>query len=198
MSPVTSVALYPPSESLTLPCVPLPRVCEYVGTLEHTHFSDGASQPPLTISQPQKASGGAGLLGDPECGDSAQEQSLEQENSLNVAPVLQPLSIQELVREGSRGRASDSRGGSLMTGSIAAKAVLTLSTQADRWVKPMSHTCPPAVLQPSDCSWVPASRSGPGTGFPRLISFSSISSPAPPLERSPFPGSEADILVNPP
>lgn len=103
-----------------------------MGTLEHTHFSDGTSQPPLTISQPQKASGGSGLLGDPECEGSAPEQSLEPESSLSAAPVIQPLSIQELVREGSRGRASDFRGGSLMTGSSAAKAVLTLSTQADR------------------------------------------------------------------
>ncbi|XP_065787344.1 brefeldin A-inhibited guanine nucleotide-exchange protein 3 isoform X2 [Muntiacus reevesi] len=107
------------------------RVCEYVGTLEHTHFSDGASQPPLTISQPQKAPRG-GLLGDPESEGSPQEQSLEQESSLSAAPVIQPLSIPELVREGSRGRASDFRGGSLMTGSSAAKVVLTLSTQADR------------------------------------------------------------------
>ncbi|XP_077750533.1 brefeldin A-inhibited guanine nucleotide-exchange protein 3 isoform X4 [Canis aureus] len=108
------------------------RVCEYVGTLEHTHFSDGTAQPPLTISQPQKASGGSGLLGDPECEGLAPEQNLEPESSLSTAPVIQPLSIQELVREGSRGRASDFRGGSLMTGSSAAKAVLTLSTQADR------------------------------------------------------------------
>ncbi|XP_032340912.1 brefeldin A-inhibited guanine nucleotide-exchange protein 3 isoform X3 [Camelus ferus] len=107
------------------------RVCEYVGTLEHTHFSDGTSQPPLTISQPQKAPRG-GLLGDLECEGSPQDQSLEQESSLCAAPVIQPLSIQELVREGSRGRASDFRGGSLMTGSSAAKVVLTLSTQADR------------------------------------------------------------------
>ncbi|XP_054943450.1 brefeldin A-inhibited guanine nucleotide-exchange protein 3 isoform X2 [Physeter macrocephalus] len=107
------------------------RVCEYVGTLEHTHFSDGTSRPPLTISQPQKAPRG-GLLGDPESEGSPQEQSLERGSSLSAAPVIQPLSIQELVREGSRGRASDFRGGSLMTGSSAAKVVLTLSTQADR------------------------------------------------------------------
>lgn len=112
-------------------CVTLSRVCEYVGTLEHTHFSDGTSRPPLTISQPQKAPRG-GLLGDPESEGSPQEQSLEQGSSLSAAPVIQPLSIQELVREGSRGRASDFRGGSLMTGSSAAKVVLTLSTQADR------------------------------------------------------------------
>ncbi|XP_046306218.1 brefeldin A-inhibited guanine nucleotide-exchange protein 3 isoform X1 [Marmota monax] len=108
------------------------RVCEYVGTLEHTHFSDGTSQPPLTISQPQKASGGSGLLGDLESEGPSQEQSLEQGPSLSTAPVVQPLSIQELVREGSRGRTSDFRGGSLMSGSSAAKVVLSLSTQADR------------------------------------------------------------------
>ncbi|XP_075410013.1 brefeldin A-inhibited guanine nucleotide-exchange protein 3 [Tenrec ecaudatus] len=108
------------------------RVCEYVGTLEHNHFSDGTVQPPLTISQPHKAPGSAGLLRDPECEDSLQELSLEQGSSLSPAPVIQPLSIQELVREGSRGRASDFRGGSLMTGGSAARAVLTLSTQADR------------------------------------------------------------------
>ncbi|XP_044914044.1 brefeldin A-inhibited guanine nucleotide-exchange protein 3 isoform X6 [Felis catus] len=108
------------------------RVCEYVGTLEHTHFSAGTPQPPLTISQPQRAPGDSGLLGDPEREDSAAEQNLEPESSLSAAPVIQPLSVQELVREGSRGRASDFRGGGLMTGSSAAKAVLTLSTQADR------------------------------------------------------------------
>lgn len=112
-----------------------------MGTLEHTHFRDGTSQPPLTISQPQKAPGGSGLLGDLECEGSPPEQSPEQESALSTAPVIQPLSIQELIREGSRGRASDFRGGSLMTGSSAAKAVLALSTQADRWVcTPPPHT----------------------------------------------------------
>lgn len=47
-------------------------------------------------------------------------------------PVIQPLSIQELLREGVRGRGLDLRGGSLLSGSSAAKAVCTLSTQADR------------------------------------------------------------------
>lgn len=118
--------------SYTAACLPPSRVCEYVGTLEHTHFSDGTSQPPLTVSQPQKVPQGSGLLGEPECEDFPQEQNLEQESSLSAAPVIQPLSIQELIREGGRGRASDFRGSSLMTGSSAAKAVLTLSTQADR------------------------------------------------------------------
>lgn len=126
----------------------LPRVCEYVGTLEHTHFGDGASQPALTISQPQKAPGGPGLLGDPEGEGSPPEQSPEQESARSMAPVIQPLSIQELVREGGRGRACDFRGGSLMTGSSAAKAVLTLSTQADRWVRAPTPTAPQRGCSP--------------------------------------------------
>nr|XP_004651224.2 brefeldin A-inhibited guanine nucleotide-exchange protein 3 [Jaculus jaculus] len=107
------------------------RVCEYVGTLEHTHFSDSTSQPPLSLRQPQKTPGGSGLLGDLECEGSPQEQNLEQGQSLSTAPVAQPRSVQELIQECSRGRASDFRGGSL-TGSSATKVVLSLSTQADR------------------------------------------------------------------
>lgn len=107
------------------------RVCEYVGTLEHTHFSDGISQHPLTIHQSRKTSGSSGLLGDLECESSSQEKSLDQGLSLNTAPVVQPHSIQELVRECSHGRTSDFRGGSL-SGNSAAKVVLCLSTQADR------------------------------------------------------------------
>uniref|UniRef100_A0A3Q2HP55 ARFGEF family member 3 n=1 Tax=Equus caballus TaxID=9796 RepID=A0A3Q2HP55_HORSE len=108
------------------------RVCEYVGVLEHTHFSDGTSQPALTISRPQKTCGGSELPGAPQGESASPEQSQEQEIPLSLAPALQPLSVQELVSEGRRGRASDFRGGSLMTGSSAAKAVLALSTQADR------------------------------------------------------------------
>lgn len=118
-------------------CLTLSRVCEYVGTLEHTHFSDSVSQPPLTIHQPQKTPGSSGLLGELEFKSSSQEQSLEQGPSLNTAPVVQPHSIQELVRECSRGRTSDFRGGSL-SGSSAAKVVLSLSTQADRYARPAS------------------------------------------------------------
>ena len=120
-----------------------------MGTFEHTHFSAGASQPALTISQPQKAPGGPGLLGDLEGEGSPPEQSPEQESSLSMAPIIQPLSIQELIREGGRGRACDFRGGSLMTGSSAAKAVLTLSTQADRCVctpPPSPHLTPAGLL----------------------------------------------------
>lgn len=120
-------------------CRLLSRVCEYVGTLEHTHFSDGTSQPPLTIRQPQKTPGSSGLLGDLECEGSSQEQTLEQGPSLSTAPVVQPRSIQELVRECSRGRTSDFRGGSL-SGNSAAKVVLSLSTQADRYARLANHT----------------------------------------------------------
>lgn len=105
-----------------------------MGTLEHTHFSDGSSQPPLTIRQPQRTPGSSGLLGDLECEGSCQEQTLEQGPSLSTAPVVQPRSIQELVRECSRGRTSDFRGGSL-SGNSAAKVVLSLSTQADRYAR---------------------------------------------------------------
>lgn len=111
-----------------------------MGTLEHTHFSDGASHSPLAISQPQKAAGASGILGDLECEDCSQEPSVEQGSSLSTAPVVQPLSIPELVRESSRGRASDFRGGSLMSGSSAAKVVLSLSTQADRYICAQGHT----------------------------------------------------------
>lgn len=173
----------------------LSRVCEYVGTLEHTHFSDGTAQPPLTISQPQKASGGSGLLGDPECEGLAPEQNLEPESSLSTAPVIQPLSIQELVREGSRGRASDFRGGSLMTGSSAAKAVLTLSTQADRYERSMvttpQRTAHHGVPVGNIASMSLVSKSLPGQldlSFKRLLIFffffkySSVSHHAPHLK----------------
>ncbi|XP_048345704.1 brefeldin A-inhibited guanine nucleotide-exchange protein 3 isoform X2 [Sphaerodactylus townsendi] len=105
------------------------RVCEYISTLEHTHFSDGTSQPPVPITQGQQATGGLhveGLL------DSPQELLQEQEATLSSNPIIQPVSIQDLIKEGSKGRAFDFRGGSLLSGSSAAKAILSLSTQADR------------------------------------------------------------------
>ncbi|XP_053145131.1 brefeldin A-inhibited guanine nucleotide-exchange protein 3 isoform X2 [Hemicordylus capensis] len=106
------------------------RVCEYISTLEHAHFSDGTSQPPITITQAQHTTGG--LQGEVQSADSPQELILDQEITLNNNPVIQPVSIQELIKEGSKGKALDFRGGSLMSGSSAAKAILTLSTQADR------------------------------------------------------------------
>ncbi|XP_044279702.1 brefeldin A-inhibited guanine nucleotide-exchange protein 3 [Varanus komodoensis] len=105
------------------------RVCEYISTLEHAHFSDGSSQPPVTITQAQQAPGG---LQDVHCSDSPQELTLEQEPTLRNNPIIQPVSIQELIKESSKGRAFDFRGGSLMNGSNAAKAILALSTEADR------------------------------------------------------------------
>lgn len=107
------------------------RVCEYISTLEHVHFSDGASQPPVTITQAQQ--GAVALQGEVQATDSPQELILEQEAALRNNPVIQPVSIQDLIKEGSKGRAFDFRGGGLMTGSSAAKAILTLSNQADRY-----------------------------------------------------------------
>lgn len=107
------------------------RVCEYISTLEHAHFSDGASQPPVTITQAQQ--GAAALQGEVQATDFPQELILEQEAALRNNPVIQPVSIQDLIKESSKGRAFDFRGGSLMTGNSAAKAILTLSNQADRY-----------------------------------------------------------------
>ncbi|XP_049337253.1 brefeldin A-inhibited guanine nucleotide-exchange protein 3 isoform X2 [Astyanax mexicanus] len=102
------------------------RVIEYVSSLEHTHFSDGSSQPPLAITQAQQAVTAV---------DPVLELSNElvQELELSMGnPVIQPVSIQELLRESSQAKGFDLRGGSLLTGTNAAKAVCTLSTQADR------------------------------------------------------------------
>ncbi|XP_029305131.1 brefeldin A-inhibited guanine nucleotide-exchange protein 3 isoform X4 [Cottoperca gobio] len=102
------------------------RVTEYISSLEHTHFSDGSSQPSSLTTITQQA-GGVDLGMELSCEPSteASELGLSQ-------PVIQPLSIQELLRERSRGRGLDLKSGSLMTGTSAAKAVCTLSTQADR------------------------------------------------------------------
>nr|XP_015217903.1 PREDICTED: brefeldin A-inhibited guanine nucleotide-exchange protein 3 [Lepisosteus oculatus] len=99
------------------------RVCEYVSSLEHSHFSDGACQPPLAITQAQQAVDLGLELG--------ADHSPEQELPLGH-PVIQPPSIQELLKENSRGKVFELRGGSLLSGPSAAKAVCTLSTQADR------------------------------------------------------------------
>ncbi|XP_041922683.1 brefeldin A-inhibited guanine nucleotide-exchange protein 3 isoform X2 [Alosa sapidissima] len=102
------------------------RVVEYISSLEHTHFSDGSSaQPHLAITQAQQAVD-MGLEPDG-------EPSPERELGLGQSqPVIQPLSIPELLKEGGRGKGLELRGGSLLTGPSAAKAVCTLSTQADR------------------------------------------------------------------
>ncbi|XP_028279205.1 brefeldin A-inhibited guanine nucleotide-exchange protein 3 isoform X2 [Parambassis ranga] len=106
------------------------RVTEYISTLEHTHFSDGSTQPSslTTITQQSQQTAGVDLGLELSCEPSpeAAELSLTQ-------PVIQPLSIQELLKETNRGsRGLDLKSGSLMTGTYAAKAVCTLSTQADR------------------------------------------------------------------
>lgn len=104
------------------------RVTEFISSLEHTHFSDGSLQPPSlpTITQ----QGDAVDLGL----ELSAEYSSETAELGSSQPVMQPLSIQELLREGGRGGRSmvDLKSGSLMSGSSAAKAVCLLSTQADR------------------------------------------------------------------
>lgn len=107
------------------------RVTEYISSLEHTHFSDGSLQPSslTTITQQSQQASGIDLGMELSCEPSpeASELGLSQ-------PVIQPLSIQELLRESSRGgRGLDLKSGSLMMGTSAAKAVCTLSTQADRY-----------------------------------------------------------------
>ncbi|XP_028324030.1 LOW QUALITY PROTEIN: brefeldin A-inhibited guanine nucleotide-exchange protein 3 [Gouania willdenowi] len=93
------------------------RVTEYISSLEHTHFSDASFLPPSLTSIAQ--AGPVDLGGEPS--PEASELSLNQPT------------IQELLREAVRGgRGLELKGGSLMTGAAAAKAVCTLSTQADR------------------------------------------------------------------
>ncbi|XP_066461601.1 brefeldin A-inhibited guanine nucleotide-exchange protein 3 [Eleutherodactylus coqui] len=102
------------------------RVCEYISTLEHTHFSEGASQLSLTITQSQSTDSQSLSA------DFPQEQTKGQEASLGKSPIIQPIPIQELIKEGNKGRAFDFRANTLMSASNAAKAVCTLSTQADK------------------------------------------------------------------
>lgn len=103
---------------------------EYISSLEHTHFSDGSLQPPPLAAITQQ--GGAVDLGLELSG----EYPSETPELGTGQPVVQPPSIQELLREGGRGGrgAADLRSGSLMSGTSAAKAVCMLSTQADRSV----------------------------------------------------------------
>ncbi|KAJ0004829.1 hypothetical protein NQD34_011043 [Periophthalmus magnuspinnatus] len=103
------------------------RVTEYIGSLERSHFSDSSQPSSLTtITQTLHSSSvDQGLELSTEPSSEASELGLSQ-------PVIQPLSIQELLREGIRGKGLDLRGGSLLSGSSVAKAVCTLSTQADR------------------------------------------------------------------
>ncbi|XP_072369603.1 brefeldin A-inhibited guanine nucleotide-exchange protein 3 [Scyliorhinus torazame] len=105
------------------------RVCEYISTLEHSHFSDGGSQPPITIRQAQQASGS------PQPADVSLNSSrnLSPELNSNISkPVIQSITIQELIKENCKGKAFDFRGGGVLSGSNAARAVCTLSTMADK------------------------------------------------------------------
>ncbi|KAK7901172.1 hypothetical protein WMY93_017941 [Mugilogobius chulae] len=101
------------------------RVTEYISSLEHSHFSD-SSQPSSLTTVTQTVDLGLELSAEP-----GPEAPGTPELSLS-RPVIQPLSIQELLREGIKGKGLELRGGSLLSGSSAAKAVCTLSTQADR------------------------------------------------------------------
>lgn len=103
---------------------------EFISSLEHTHFSDGSLQPPsLTTITQQGSAVDLGL-------ELSGEYSPEIAELGSSQPVMQPLSVQELLREGGRGGRSmvDLKRGSLMSGNCAAKAVCMLSTQADRYV----------------------------------------------------------------
>ncbi|XP_041866280.1 brefeldin A-inhibited guanine nucleotide-exchange protein 3 isoform X2 [Melanotaenia boesemani] len=106
------------------------RVSEYISSLEHTHFGDGSSQPSslTTITQQSQQPAGVDLGLELSCEPSPEAAELGLSR-----PVIQPLTIQELLKEGCRGgRGLELRSGSLMSGTSAAKAVCTLSTQADR------------------------------------------------------------------
>ncbi|KAM3605772.1 uncharacterized protein V6R79_004414 [Siganus canaliculatus] len=110
------------------------RVTEYISSLEHSHFSDGSSQTSslTTITQHSQQVASAAAAVDLGLELSCESSSEASELGLSQ-PVIQPLSIQELLRESSRGgRGLDLKSGSLMNGTSAAKAVCTLSTQADR------------------------------------------------------------------
>ncbi|XP_056148057.1 brefeldin A-inhibited guanine nucleotide-exchange protein 3 [Lampris incognitus] len=106
------------------------RVSEYVSSLEHTHFSDSSSQPPnvTTITQQSQQAPPIDLGHEMSCEPSPDALELGLSH-----PVIQPLSIQELLMESSRGgRGLELKSSSMMSGTSAAKAVCTLSTQADR------------------------------------------------------------------
>uniref|UniRef100_A0A8C5BM59 SEC7 domain-containing protein n=1 Tax=Gadus morhua TaxID=8049 RepID=A0A8C5BM59_GADMO len=110
------------------------RVSEYISSLEHVHFSDVSSRQCLTPVTQQASPVCLGL--DLSCEPRAESSELGLSQ-----PVIQPVSIQELLQEqargggarGSRARRLELTEGSMLTGPSAAQAVLTLSTQADRW-----------------------------------------------------------------
>nr|XP_057920519.1 brefeldin A-inhibited guanine nucleotide-exchange protein 3 isoform X1 [Doryrhamphus excisus] len=106
------------------------RVTEYISSLEHSHFSDASSQSPSLPTLAQRSQQAAPTDGILEPTYEPQDEALE---SGSCPPVMRPPTIQELLGDGGRGgRGLDLKGGSLMTGPGAAKAVCTLSTQTDR------------------------------------------------------------------
>lgn len=115
----------------------LRRVTEFISLLEHSHFSDGAPAPLTAFTQSGQQGAGLGLglgLGlaiDVDLGlEPSDELGPGSSHQLGQgrATVVQPPSIQELLRESG----GELRGGGLMNATTAAKAVCTLSTQADR------------------------------------------------------------------
>ncbi|XP_037554257.1 brefeldin A-inhibited guanine nucleotide-exchange protein 3-like [Nematolebias whitei] len=106
------------------------RVTEYISSLEHTHFSNGSTQQSSLTTITQQNQQVASIDQGPELNC---EPSTDAAELCLSQPVIQPLSIQELLRGSSRmGRGLDLKSSSLMTEASAAKAVCTLSTQADR------------------------------------------------------------------
>uniref|UniRef100_UPI00398E517F brefeldin A-inhibited guanine nucleotide-exchange protein 3 n=1 Tax=Pristiophorus japonicus TaxID=55135 RepID=UPI00398E517F len=105
------------------------RVCEYISTLEHSHFSEGGCEPPITITQTQQAP--SSLTPTDAALDSTRNLSPERDTNIGN-PVIQSVTIQELIKENCKGRAFDFRGGGVLSMSNAARAVYTLSTMADK------------------------------------------------------------------
>ncbi|XP_069792213.1 brefeldin A-inhibited guanine nucleotide-exchange protein 3 [Narcine bancroftii] len=105
------------------------RVCEYINTLEHSHFSDGGSQPPITITQAQQFQDSVPSSDTAHCPGKNLSPKLDASMG---NPVIQSVTIQELIKENYKGKAFDCRGGGVLNGSNAAKAVCTLSSMADK------------------------------------------------------------------
>ncbi|XP_019715686.1 brefeldin A-inhibited guanine nucleotide-exchange protein 3 isoform X4 [Hippocampus comes] len=114
------------------------RVTEYISSLEHTHFSatnHGLSR--ATLSQRCQQGALAGRLPEP-VGQARVEGEAPHPDP--TPPLTRPSTIRELVVQGGGGGcALDLKGGSLLTGPGAAKAVCTLSTQADRLFEEAAH-----------------------------------------------------------
>ncbi|XP_051935629.1 brefeldin A-inhibited guanine nucleotide-exchange protein 3 isoform X2 [Hippocampus zosterae] len=115
------------------------RVTEYVSSLEHTHFS-ATKHGPSRASIAQRCRQGAltGRFPEP-VGQARAEGDAPQPDP--TPPLTRPSTIRELVVQGGGGGgcALDLKGGSLLTGPSAAKAVCMLSTQADRLFEEAAH-----------------------------------------------------------